>query len=633
MLSNVFNILVADDEIEIVESITRDLKQLARKFDNRIAVFSATSATEIFNILDRRQIDALLLDYHFEGGINGDEIIDKIYDPFGRMLIILMSARDKEELEIVLIERHQNLGGRFRFLRKPFDELEIQHTYLDAKHWCLNRPYPFPIAYAYNVLIANSTSQAQVMAIKNLIEIVVKFSIAIFMADIHRLEIDYQLPFNIPIAGLTFNLWITWLCDLVNFLSPYLNVLYMPELLMLFCLDRNDNVDYLKLIHDFSNEVSENELNCGYVKDERWYYKLANKFIPFMQSLFKELAFTAHYILLAQEVMDFSENDLNTYIYKVSYMMGSDTRFPLKDLHTRWSLKYNKVYLYGAKGNILSLYPFLIYSTCDQCTLSRLYLIDNITKQKIAYNTFCNHRVFLDEKTFKENGIGLNLLSMKSSGDSCSTENVIVGCQNSNQSKKGVKKMSIEKEIARLMEIIETMKVSIVEREKRKIAISKSKDLLDPLRNVNEIANYESQIIKLDEAITSQEEELFLKREELLSLLFGESGKIGSTLSKIEAKLPVLSTMQLDKFISQFAQLQSSLKKNSLPIPDCLTEVKELAEKQDVPDDEKRAKLKLSLSLLGPKIEVEKDFADPNVRDIWRNFWKKVKEIALIEVF
>ncbi len=46
-----YSVLVADDEPEDVESITRLLKLTARKFKDNITVFQATSGTEVLSIL------------------------------------------------------------------------------------------------------------------------------------------------------------------------------------------------------------------------------------------------------------------------------------------------------------------------------------------------------------------------------------------------------------------------------------------------------------------------------------------------------------------------------------------------------------------------------------------------------
>lgn len=55
-------------------------------------------------------------------------------------------------------------------------------------------------------------------------------------------------------------------------------------------------------------------------------------------------------------------------------------------------------YIYASQtGQMLSLDPFFIYRTCEQCTFSRLFLTESISNIQIVFNTFCNHR-FIDKE-------------------------------------------------------------------------------------------------------------------------------------------------------------------------------------------------------------------------------------------
>src|SRR5208283_978287 len=141
---------------------------------------------DVLRILSQTPIDALFLDYRFKGGMSGDDIIDKVEDPFGLKTIILMSACDRGEVEGMVIKRYHHLGDRFKFLRKPFDYLEIEATYLEMKRFFEGLPYPLPIAYSLQALTATKTDQSRLTVVKDIVESLVKYSVAVFMADIQN---------------------------------------------------------------------------------------------------------------------------------------------------------------------------------------------------------------------------------------------------------------------------------------------------------------------------------------------------------------------------------------------------------------------------------------------------------------
>jgi CheY-like chemotaxis protein len=115
-----YSILVADDETAVVRSTIDDIKRIGHQLKLNLQLYPATSGSEVLKLIEEHQIDIIFLDYQFEGGMNGDEIIDNITDPFGDILIVLMSAWEQKELEKVIFKRHRKLGERFKFLRKPF---------------------------------------------------------------------------------------------------------------------------------------------------------------------------------------------------------------------------------------------------------------------------------------------------------------------------------------------------------------------------------------------------------------------------------------------------------------------------------------------------------------------------------
>lgn len=194
------------------------------------------------------------------------------------------------------------------------------------------------------------------------------------------------------------------------------------------------------------------------------------------------------------------------------------------------------------------------------------------------------------------------------------------------------KKVREMQDINNLRKLIEQLKTSIHESESRKLNFVKANNALNPNANVDEVMNNANRIAELQTSIESQKSELFVKREELFYVLFGERGGLELLTSKIEAKLSDLSSDKINNLFSQIVQLQTSLEQRGLQIPSHLAEVQTIVVNQEASDDEKRMKVKLIFGIL-PRIEIEREFVDPKVGDIWKSFWKKAKEIASIEVF
>jgi hypothetical protein len=61
-------------------------------------------------------VDFIFLDYQFENGINGDEIINNIQDLFGNKFIVLMSGWNEEEINNVVIKNRLRLRNYLKTL-------------------------------------------------------------------------------------------------------------------------------------------------------------------------------------------------------------------------------------------------------------------------------------------------------------------------------------------------------------------------------------------------------------------------------------------------------------------------------------------------------------------------------------
>lgn len=388
-----YRIVVADDDSGIVESLSDDLNQLADRFKDRVEVVAAHSATQVLRILSDCRVDALFLDYHFEGGMSGDEIIDRIVDPFAQTFIVLMSARGRRELDGTIIKRHKQLRTRFKFLRKPFEYLEVQAKYLEIGEFFASLPYPFPLAYASEVLLASSTSQGRITAMKDVIESVAKYGVAVLMADLDRLpSAEGAIGIDLNLS-LTLGAWLLWLNKAIECLGPHRDAVFMPELYQLFGPTGPGSIKCLDLMFKFKDEVRDPQLGHGYTKEERWYAELVSEYADPLRSLLEDLSFAARYILLVPEKVDFVSDRAEEYEYEVRVLMGTEARFKLTKMRSRLRLTLREVYLYSQADRALSLNPFFVYEICRSCSLARLYLIDDIKEKGIVYNAFCNHRL------------------------------------------------------------------------------------------------------------------------------------------------------------------------------------------------------------------------------------------------
>jgi len=393
MLKQTFSVLIADDDKDILNSVNNYLCRFAKQFKDDIRVYCASSAAEILGIYSDIKINAIILDYHFEGGMSGDEIIDKIADPFGKTLIVLMSGRERKELEGIIIKRFRNLGDRFKFLRKPFDHLQIQAIYLEIQKHIASQPYPFTLAYAYDSFSKTTTSQGKVTALKDLVESITKYSVSILLADIlhtdkaNKIKIDLLLR-----SGITFGAWITWLHNILEYFDKNNKVAFIPELLEFFRNCRHGNTKLIDFLRKFKNEIRDLEIGHGYLREEGWYENIANEYAPIIEYYYRQLSFISKYQLLVPEKIDFDEN--NFIKYTIRQLMGTDIKFPLVAIDLKIQLKLSQVYLYEKDDKILSLHPFLLHNICNNCSCPRLYMIEDINQTHVVYNAFCNHRLF-----------------------------------------------------------------------------------------------------------------------------------------------------------------------------------------------------------------------------------------------
>ena len=386
------NILVADDNPQILESVQEILYNLSKRFKDEINIFTALSGIECIKIVENIRVDAVFLDYHFESGINGAEIFENIPDPFKSIIFVLMSARAQNELENIIIKNRFSLGTRFKFLRKPFDEIELQDRYLEIIEIIRSRPLPFPLAHSMTTLESVSTFQAQMTAIKDFLETFLRLSVSILTSDAERLGILPKRFQSFSITqNLTFGAWASWLSEILNTFEENASFdFFMPELVEMI---RNRRL--LTLLFKFKTEIRDPEIGHGFLREEDSYANLTKEYMAETKSLYSALQFTSNYQLVARESVEFSDQT-NQYNYKVKLLMGPDLKPSQVEFQSVYRL-LKSVYFVDSRGRILDLGPFFVYIHCTQCSFSHLFLLEKINPKDLLYVGHCNYRKTLSK--------------------------------------------------------------------------------------------------------------------------------------------------------------------------------------------------------------------------------------------
>jgi signal transduction histidine kinase len=115
-----YNLLIIDDEIEITKSI-------ARQFRKKYKVFSATSAKEGLDIMEKEHIQVILSDQRMPD-MSGVDFFSVIKDKYPDALKLLITGYSDIEAVIGAI----NEGQVFRYVTKPWNPDELESIVREA---------------------------------------------------------------------------------------------------------------------------------------------------------------------------------------------------------------------------------------------------------------------------------------------------------------------------------------------------------------------------------------------------------------------------------------------------------------------------------------------------------------------
>jgi len=386
-----YTILVADDEPDVVRTIVKELKRNAEKFKDNVNILEATTGSQVLEIINKNPIDVLVIDYHFRGGMSGDEIIDRVDDPFENILFILISSRPANEIENVIIKRHKNLGTQFRFLRKPIEALEITSKYLEIEQFKQHLSLPYPLSIALKKTKECETGQAKITALTNLIDILLRFSISIMLSNIYD---DKNLKCNSSqikfprIHELTMGNLIEVIVKTVKNINKIGQETFMPELNNLF----GENYETIKWVSNYKCKVRDQQIGHGFLMNDDFYGELVQEYNKPFKKLLNEISFFKNYQLFVRKRVEILTNDTYNFLYDIQLLMGYQGKEKNILFKSSNKLKENGVYLINNHRKVLPLDPFLIFSYCHQCKNHHLFFFDKIETKNITYIGICNFR-------------------------------------------------------------------------------------------------------------------------------------------------------------------------------------------------------------------------------------------------
>ncbi len=111
------SILIVDDERNIIEALKRTF------IEDPYNVFSAENAADGLAIVAAQKIKVVISD-EMMPGMSGAEFLSKVGSQFPNVVRIMLTGHASLEAAIRAI----NMGEIYRFLTKPWSELEIRYT-------------------------------------------------------------------------------------------------------------------------------------------------------------------------------------------------------------------------------------------------------------------------------------------------------------------------------------------------------------------------------------------------------------------------------------------------------------------------------------------------------------------------
>ncbi|MFA7113963.1 MAG: hybrid sensor histidine kinase/response regulator [Candidatus Omnitrophota bacterium] len=115
------NVVILDDEQNILNSLTRLFK------DEPFGIFTTTKHSEALEAISKEKVKVVLSDHRMPE-ISGTEFLEKVKEKYPYIVRILFTGYT----DIQIAEDAINKGGVYRFINKPWDDISLRRTILEA---------------------------------------------------------------------------------------------------------------------------------------------------------------------------------------------------------------------------------------------------------------------------------------------------------------------------------------------------------------------------------------------------------------------------------------------------------------------------------------------------------------------
>jgi DNA-binding NtrC family response regulator len=114
------NVLLVDDEVDFLETLTKRLKR------RKVNTFEANNSQKAFQVLKQESIDVVVLDVRMPG-MDGMQALREIKKTYPLVEVIMLTGHANVEVAIEGMEL-----GAFDYLMKPMDTDELLYKIQDA---------------------------------------------------------------------------------------------------------------------------------------------------------------------------------------------------------------------------------------------------------------------------------------------------------------------------------------------------------------------------------------------------------------------------------------------------------------------------------------------------------------------
>ncbi|MEA5468289.1 trypsin-like peptidase domain-containing protein [Spirulina sp. 06S082] len=395
-------ILVVDDEEKDLVSFKQSLYELGNKFGHQIDIKSENNVLEALKVIRQHRVDAIFLDYYFEGGMNGDELLDFLPAHLDSLYIALVSGRNEEELDKIVTKRNANLDNKdfpFRYLSKPVYSLQLKDVYQDIVEFLSKRPLPNPLAYTSRVVDESENKLEKLTAMNIFLETTMKYLVGILASDGLYRNAQRLLPrrFNKRIEY-SFGVCLEWLDELYQ-QAQHTNTgvnNFVPEILEFLSKPLSSQQTPLEFLKSFEN-ICEHPLRRGFINDEAYYRNIIDELHQPLTQLRKRLNFLIRYSLVAVEEINVNESDSNSFKYRLRVLMGLESHPVARTFVSKMKLEKgniyikNKVFRKDSLDQFLLLNPFVSFQFCPSCGVRRIFMLDTIQEEKLYHRDYVNH--------------------------------------------------------------------------------------------------------------------------------------------------------------------------------------------------------------------------------------------------